>query len=160
MEAPNNLALILIPDEEGLQSMLVAATDQVGDIADIDDIIPKKFVGSPKVHLYEITDFVADIMMHADFYSSPELIEEYNADGVTHVALLEDTVQSEGDFMFSDAKVTGICVMLMWCAGRKRYRLMHCQSCAHTFFKWLDVKQEEWNGFVDQKLQGETRTFH
>lgn len=158
--APCNLALILMPDEEGLRCMMVEATTQCGDIADMNDIIPKKFVGEPKVHLYDIKDFVADIVQDPDFAASPELIGDYEVEGVTHVALLEDTTRTEGDFMFSDRKVEGVSVMLLWCADRQCYRLMHCRTCAHVFFKWLDMKQEEWNGYLGQGLQSEARTFH
>lgn len=160
-----NVALFLMPGPAGSNTFMAAPAESdelKGDLEVVDPLLPEKWEGKFKAHLYPIESFVDDVSASPNFGFKENALDLYKEEGISHVALLEGPIVPEGSepFYFNGEKVTGISVLVLWCTDKNKYRLVHCYSCGITFAQWLTEQQEKWENAHGQGAAGQNRTLN
>jgi hypothetical protein len=156
----DKFAMFFVPEDNGLQY----ATAELGErhapgaIPDINDVLPKDWNAEFTRHLYPIESHVSEMLLDEDWFLSPDLLEDYRKEGVTHVALLESKLKPDGStpFYFSEHEIKHISLMVLWCGDH--YRSIHCKSCCHAMAAWMSNMQGEWDASLGTSKR--PRTLH
>lgn len=167
-DGPSNVAMFMVPMPDldaniGLVAAHIAQTDAfAGDIPDLKaDLLPEAWNGEYKVHLYPIEEFVADCLLRpAEFAMKDNARELFAEEGITHVALLESNIipPDSQSWTFGKDKISGISLIVNYCAEREKYRALHCIGCGSVLAAWASVMQGEWNEGLG--LQSKTHTIN
>lgn len=69
---------------------------------------------------------------------TPEYLKET---GVTHIVLLESTLNEQDPFYFGGYAIKHNAVMMLW---NGEFRYIHCRECALMVLQWITSLQELW----------------
>ncbi len=118
----------------------LTAVDGVEGVASLKELLPPNWEGKYTPHFYEIK---ADFGMPSVIWSQLE----FQALGITHVALLEGPKdkREKGPYYFGDVMVEENSVVCWYRAGTSDFHFLHCIHCGKTLLQWIAEMQEAWD---------------